>query len=199
MAGPRAPQVVSGGQAGDRPGVAVPCPNIRCDLLELLAQVPDGRPGQERDYPVAVVLALAAAAVVAGMRSFTAIAGWAAGVPAGVLAELYERGGAPRVPAGPPSKGTIWRVVTGANAPAADAVIGAWLVAHAAPGDDGAGPDGGLSTPPEADGDLAGRPEPLAQVRVDGKTVRGAKSADGSQVHLLAAMAGEPGRCRGPD
>jgi len=28
---------------------------------------------------------------------------------------------------------------------------------------------------------------------VDGKTVRGAKNADGSQVHLLAALAGEPG------
>jgi hypothetical protein len=48
-----------------------------------------------------------------------------------------------------------------------------------------------MSTPPAAGGDLAGRQEPLVQVRVDGKTVRGAKGADGSQVHLLAAMAGE--------
>jgi len=53
------------------------------DLLELLARVGDGRPGQGRDHPVAAVLALAAAAVVAGSRSFTAVAGWAAGVPAG--------------------------------------------------------------------------------------------------------------------
>ena len=94
VAGPRIPQVVSGGQGSDRHAVAVPGPGIRCDLLELLAQVPAGRPGQGRDHPVAVVLALAAAAVVAGMRSFTAIAGRAADVPAGVLAELYERGGA---------------------------------------------------------------------------------------------------------
>jgi hypothetical protein len=42
------------------------------DLLELLAGVTDGRPGQGRDHPVAAVLALAAAAVVAGSRSFTA-------------------------------------------------------------------------------------------------------------------------------
>jgi hypothetical protein len=28
---------------------------------------------------------------------------------------------------------------------------------------------------------------------VDGKTIRGAKNADGSQVHLLAALAGEQG------
>jgi predicted transposase YbfD/YdcC len=34
---------------------------------------------------------------------------------------------------------------------------------------------------------------PLVPVRVDGKTVRGAKNADGSQVHLLAALAGEQG------
>jgi predicted transposase YbfD/YdcC len=66
-------------------------------------------------------------------------------------------------------------------------------MARAAPGDDSAGPDGGLSTPPAAGGDLAGRPDPLVQARVDGKTVRGAKDAGGGQVHLLAALAGEPG------
>jgi DDE_Tnp_1-associated len=78
------------------------------DLLELLAAVPDGRPGQGRDHPVAAVLALAAAAVVAGSRSFTAIAGWAADVPADVLADLYRRCGATRPGTGPPSKATIW-------------------------------------------------------------------------------------------
>src|ERR1039458_463672 len=67
----------------------------------------------------------------------------------------------------------------------ADAVVGAWLMARAACGD-----DGGLSMPPAAGRDLAGRQEPLVQVRVDGKTVRGAKGADGSQVHLLAAQIG---------
>jgi DDE_Tnp_1-associated len=82
--------------------VAAAIPGVGGDLLELLAEVPDGRPGQGRDHPKAVVLALAAAAVAAGMRSFTAIAGWAADVPAGLLAELYKRGGAARAPAGPP-------------------------------------------------------------------------------------------------
>jgi hypothetical protein len=52
-------------------------------LLELLTGVADGRPGQGRDHPVAALLALAAGAVAAGCRSFTAIAGWAADVPAG--------------------------------------------------------------------------------------------------------------------
>jgi hypothetical protein len=77
------------------------------DLLELLAGVSDGRLGQGRDHPVAAVLALAAAAVVAGSRSFTAIAGWAADVPAGVLEDLYRRCGAARPGAGPPSRRAI--------------------------------------------------------------------------------------------
>ncbi len=149
------------------------------DLLGLLAGVSDGRSGQGRDHPVAAVLALAAAAVVAGSRSFTAIAGWAADVPAGVREELYRRCGAARPGAGPPSKATIWRVVTGADTAALDAVTGAWLMERAG-----------------AAGDLTGGGDdeaPLIPVRVDGKTVRGARNPDGSQVHLLAALAGVRG------
>jgi hypothetical protein len=41
-----------------------------------------------------VVLVLAAAAVVAGMRGYTAIAGWVKDVPPPVLADLYLRVGA---------------------------------------------------------------------------------------------------------
>ena len=68
---------------------------------------------------------LCAAAVLGGMGSFTAIAGWVADVPAEVLARLYAR------PARSPSKTTLWRVLTGADAPAVDAVVGAWLLAQA--------------------------------------------------------------------
>ncbi len=85
--------------------VSVPVPDVRCDLLELSAVVPDGRAGQGRDHPVAAVLALAAAAVAAGMKCYTAITGWVADVPAAVLADLYLRAGA--IAAGPPSKTTI--------------------------------------------------------------------------------------------
>ena len=58
------------------------------DLLELLRTVADGRCDQGRDHPVAAVLAVAAAATVAGMRGYRAIAGWIADVPAPVLADL---------------------------------------------------------------------------------------------------------------
>jgi hypothetical protein len=59
------------------------------DLLRRFAEVSDGRSDQGRDHPVAVVLTLCAAAVLAGMRWFTAIAGWVADVPAALMAELY--------------------------------------------------------------------------------------------------------------
>jgi len=136
------------------------------DLLRRFAEVSDGRCDQGRVHPVAVVLALCAAAVVAGMGSFTAIAGWAADVPAEVLSQLYRR------PAVSPSKATIWRVVTGADAAAVDAAIGGWLAAQAA----------ARSCAAAESDDSA-----LVAIAVDGKTVRGATDDQGNQVHLLAA------------
>ncbi len=158
-AGPSAPGTVTG---------------ARGDLLKLLGSVPDGRSGQGRDHPVAAVLALAAAAVVAGMKGYTAIAGWVKDVPPPVLADLYLRAGA--APAPPPSKATIWRVITGADAEVFDATAGRWLL-------------GGLAA---GDGESAGHDDHvgLVPVRLDGKTIRGAKDAEGNQRHLLAALAG---------
>jgi predicted transposase YbfD/YdcC len=145
--------------ADDLPAPAVMCP----ELLQQFAKVSDGRCDQGRVHPVAVVLALCAAAVVAGMRSFTAIAGWAADVPAELLAQLYGQC------AEAPSKATIWRVVTGADAAAVDAAIGAWLARQSA------------AREPDTD------PSALVAIAVDGKTVRGATDIEGNQVHLLAA------------
>jgi len=149
---------------------------ISDDLLELFGWVSDGRPGQGRDHPVAAVLALAAAAVVAGMKGYTAISGWVRDVPAPVLADLYMRAGAR--PARPPSKATIWRVITDADAEVFDAAVGGWLMSRL-PGEPAARDAAGQESP-------AG----LMPVRLDGKTVRGAKDADGNQRHLLAVLAG---------
>ena len=98
--------------------MSVPVADACCDLLELFAGISDGRAGQGRDHPVAAVLALAAAAVVAGMKGYTAITGWVADVPPAILAGLYLRSGAN--PAPPPSKTTIWRVLTDADTGAFD-------------------------------------------------------------------------------
>ena len=111
------------------PIVSVPVSDVCCDLLELFAGVSDGRAGPGRDHPVAAVLALAAAAVVAGMKGYTAITGWVADVPPAILADVYLRSGA--APAPPPSKTTIWRVLTDADAGAFDAAVGTWLMSLA--------------------------------------------------------------------
>ena len=157
------------------PIVSVPVSEACRDLLGLFAAVSDGRVGQGRDHPVAAVLALAAAAVVAGMKGYTAITGWVADVPPAILADLYLRCGA--APAPPPSKTTIWRVLTDADAEAFDAAVGTWLMDLA-----------GFTTPATAGEEDCSRP--LMQVRLDGKAVRGARDAAGNQVRLLAALAG---------
>jgi predicted transposase YbfD/YdcC len=163
-----------GGSVSPGPVVSVPVAQVCGDLLEVLGDVSDGRSDQGRDHPVAVVLALAAAAVVAGMKGYTAITGWVRDVPAVVLADLYVRVGAS--PVGPPSKTTIWRVLSEADAEAFDAAVGQWLMSLA-----------GFITPSPADSAGCGA---LMQVRLDGKTLRGAKDAEGNQTHLLAALVG---------
>ena len=130
------------------------------DLLDRFRIVSDGRSDTGWDHPAAAVPALAAAATVAGMRSFVAIAGWVADVPGCLLDSRYARCGEPDAAA--PSKTTIWRMVTAADADAVDVAVTGWL----------------------ADRD----PAPAEGVHVDGKTQRGAIDADGDQVHLLAAV-----------
>jgi predicted transposase YbfD/YdcC len=157
----------------------VPVADACRDLLELFAGVADGRVGPGRDHPAAAVLALAAAAVVAGMKGYTAITGWVADVPPAILTDLYLRSGA--APAPPPSKTTIWRVLTDADPGALDAAVGTWLMNLA-----------GFTAPAAAGlgaGEEAGS-RALMQVRLDGKAIRGAKDADGNQVRLLAALVG---------
>ena len=57
-------------------------------LLTYLAAVPDPRAARGRRHPLVAILAMAAAAVLTGARSFAAIAEWAADTPLG------RRGGA---------------------------------------------------------------------------------------------------------
>jgi DDE_Tnp_1-associated len=128
----------------------------RSALLEPFGLVRDGRSGQGRDHPVAAMLLLAAAAVVAGMKGYTAIAGWVKDVPPPGLADLYMRAGGSS--ARQPSKATIWRVVTDAGAEVFDAVVGRWLMSRQAAGE---GQGAGLQN------------RGLLPVRLEGKTVRG--------------------------
>ncbi len=87
-------------------------------LLDLLAQVPDPRKRRGRRQPLAGLLAVGIAAVVAGSRSFAAIGQWAAG--AEVLAGL----GAVR---GPAEESTFRRAFAMIDPDRLDQVLGAWL------------------------------------------------------------------------
>jgi predicted transposase YbfD/YdcC len=89
-------------------------------LLELLAQVPDPRKRHGRRHPLAGLLPVGIAAVIAGSRSFAAIGQWAADAGPEVLGAL----GAARSPA---EESTFRRASALVSADALDRVLGAWL------------------------------------------------------------------------
>jgi predicted transposase YbfD/YdcC len=98
-----------------------PIPAARSEyLLDLLAQVPDPRKRRGRRHPLAGLLAVGIAAVIAGSRSFAAIGQWAADAGPEVLAVL----GAVR---GAADESTFRRAFALASPDALDRVLGAWL------------------------------------------------------------------------
>jgi hypothetical protein len=126
-------------------------------LLELLARVPDPRRPRGIRHRLAGVLALAAAAVLAGCRSVLAIAEWAAEAPQPVLAALGARPDPRTGRRQPPSEDTFRRLLAKIDAAAVDQVIGVFLAERA-------GHEGG-----DGEGKQAGR-----AVAVDSRTLRGA-------------------------
>jgi len=89
-------------------------------LLDLLAQVPDPRKKRGRRHPLAGLLAVGIAAVIAGSKSFAAIGQWAADAGPEALAAL----GAVR---GAAEESTFRRAFTLVSADVLDRVLGAWL------------------------------------------------------------------------
>ena len=98
-----------------------PIPAARSQyLLDLLAQVPDPRKRRGRRHPLAGLLAVGIAAVIAGSRSFAAIGQWAADAGPDALAVL----GAAR---GPAEESTFRRTFALVSPDVLDRVLGAWL------------------------------------------------------------------------
>jgi predicted transposase YbfD/YdcC len=103
------------------PMTSSPIPAARSQyLLDLLAQVPDPRKKRGRRHPLAGLLAVGIAAVIAGSKSFAAIGQWAGDAGPGVLAAL----GAVR---GPAEESTYRRAFALISADVLDRVVGAWL------------------------------------------------------------------------
>jgi predicted transposase YbfD/YdcC len=95
-------------------------------LLAYLAAIPDPRARAGRRHPLVAILALAAAAVLAGAQSMTAIAEWATDTSQPIRAALGARRDAPDHWA-VPAEATIRRTLGRLDAQAMAAVVGAWL------------------------------------------------------------------------
>lgn len=169
-------------------------------LLEVLGLVPDPRKRRGVRHSVAVVLAIAAAAVLAGSRSVLAIGEWAAEAPQGVLAALRARRHPVTGRFRAPHIDTFRRVLRRVDAEALDRAMGVFLPERAGLGTSepppGKAEESAQSGPDEQPSrrhdDRHPRPAQDRQsprgLSVDGKAVRGAIQPDGRAVHLLAAM-----------
>lgn len=127
-------------------------------VWEVLSTVEDHRAPRGRRHELATLLLMALAAVLAGARTISGIAGWAADLP---------RWARPRfgIRRRPPSLSTIGRGLIAVDPDVLDAVLHAWLAA--------------LVPPP---------PVPASLRAVDGKTCRGARTGEGTRTHLFAAV-----------
>jgi predicted transposase YbfD/YdcC len=155
--------------AAAQPAPAALAPHQCRSLLCGLGQLPDPRQRRGRRHPLAGVLGVAVAAVLAGARSLAAIGEWAADAPGPILAALGVRRDPLTGAWRPPAEATVRRVLARVDPDALDRAISAWLAGQ---------------QPPSP----ASRPPPRRAVAVDGKTLRGSGHHKNAPVHLLAAM-----------
>jgi hypothetical protein len=136
------------------------------DLLTCLAAVADPRDPRGRLHSLVGVLAICAAAVLAGATSLLAISEWAADAPQPVLARLGARRDPFTGRRHAPCEATIRRVLAQVDGDVLDRAVGSWLSARC----------------PQAKGRL------LRAIAADGKSLRGAARAHDRKIHLLAAV-----------
>jgi len=132
-------------------------------LMDVLKTLPDPRQKRGVRHRNISLIALAVCAVVCGCRSYAAIAQWAAQCSQKVLERLWCRKEGGRYI--PPSEPTFRRHLQRVDAEAVDAAISSWVCR-------------------QSSGQAIG---------IDGKTIRGARRADGTQVHLLSAFLHQEG------
>jgi len=127
-------------------------------LLPALAAIPDPRMRRGIRHRLTMILGLAVCAVLAGARSFTAIAEWAADADQATRDALGVTGVVP-------CESTFRRTLQALDADALDEAAGGWAQQRTAP--------------------ARGTRRAIA---VDGKSLRGSGAADGPGRHLLAAL-----------
>ena len=139
-------------------------------LLAVLGQVPEHRQARGIRHDLAALLAVATAAVLSGANSTRAIAQYARTLTQPALATLGVRRNKRTGTYPAPAYQTLRRAIRSVDAHALDTAVTGWLHAQLTAGR--------LST---------GQFTALV-LALDGKTVRGARDAEGNQLHLFAAL-----------
>jgi hypothetical protein len=130
------------------------------DLLLRLRRLPDVRKSRGIRHPYFSVLTIAIAALLGGERTYASLAEWAGRLTQNQLKRLRARFDRKRKYFIPPSEPTIRRVLQSADVESVEQCLGEWLLNIT---DDNA-------------------------IAIDGKTLKGAKRDNGTQVHLLSAF-----------
>ena len=129
-------------------------------------RLPEPRGGRRQLHPLPAVLTIALAATLAGARGYLAISEYAARLTQAQLKRLRTYFDRKQQCFVAPSEPTLRRVLRQVDPVALEQAFSDWIQASAPTG------------------------EPLA---MDGKTLKGARRDDGSQVHLLAALLHQQG------
>ena len=130
------------------------------NLLLRLRRLPDVRKPRGIRHPYFTVLTIAIAALLGGEKTYASLAEWAGRLTQNQLKRLRARVDKKRKRFIPPSEPTIRRVLQSADVESVEQCLGDWLLGIA---DDHA-------------------------IAIDGKTLKGAKRDNGTQVHLLSAF-----------
>jgi hypothetical protein len=135
-------------------------------LQEMLRTLRDCRHPRGVRHIYWSVLTIALAAVLCGAKSFAALGEFAAALTQPQLKRLRARYNRNTQRHEAPTESTLRRVLQSSDAAALDQALGQWLLKQSDASD---------------------------PVAIDGKTVRGARRPDGSQVHLLSAFLHQQG------
>lgn len=162
-------------------------------LVDVFADVQDVRKARGKRYPLAAILSLAAAALMCGYKSYSAIAEWGRNYGhelAHALGFRHEK---------TPCAATFYNVFRGIDKQAFEAKLAAWAEANKAavavsqsapsrPAEPatGANPDRGLGSPPSQPSPCPVRSRDA--VAVDGKTLRGSQKQGATEAHLVSAL-----------
>lgn len=135
-------------------------PETTAGLPAALACLPDPRARRGVRHQLTVVVTAAVCAVVAGYRSYTAIAEWVADAPPSTVVAWGMD------PSRRPSEAMIRRLLQALDPDLLTAAVSGWLAGRVA----------------------TGQPSSRRAVAVDGKTLRGSRSADTAARHVMAAL-----------